>query len=287
MDISTELYKVFYMVARYKSFSKAASKLFVSQSAVSQSVKSLEETLGFPLLIRTTKKVSLTIDGEILYTHLEQAFGLIDSAEEKLKTRQDHGHGQIIFAATDTLCKYYLLPRIKKLSENFPGIKIKIINGTSIYCLNLLEKAKVDFALINIPHHLDANNFSIEKSYPFKDVFICRNSTPIPQSVNLKTISEYPLLALDNKSVTRVYLDQLFLDNGINITPEVELQNVDLLIEMAAIGLGIAFVPDLCVKDRSLKILDIKEKIPVREYGIISLKQLPHTPAAETFLEYI
>lgn len=286
MDISTELYKVFYMVAKYKSFSQAASHLYVSQSAVSQSVKSLEERLGFPLLYRTTKEVSLTIDGEILYTHLQQAFSIIESAEHKLKTRQDEKHGQLLIAATDTLCKYYLIPIIKKLTHKYPNIQIKIINGTSVVCLDLLANAKIDFALINFPDKLDTS-FVVKKANTFRDVFITSKDSPLPDEMTLEEIAEQPLMVLDKNSVTRKFLDGIFKENNIVIQPDIQLQSVDNLIDMAEIGLGISFVPDLCIKNRKVKVISTQEDIPPRTYGLLALKQLPLTPAAKTFLTFV
>ena len=286
MNISTELYRVFYKVAQHGSFSKAAESLFISQSAVSQSIKNLEKALGFPLLMRTTKQVSMTLDGEMLFSHLDQAFSIIKSAEDKLQMRQDKYNGQLVFAATDTLCKYFLLPKIKKSYVLYPGIKFKIINGTSLECMELLKKAAVDFALINIPENPE-NIFEISKKYPFHDVFIASLDFNIKKRTSLAEIAKHPILALDKKSVTRNFLDGLFLKNGIRIKPEMELQNLDLLIDMAEMGLGIAFVPDLCVKERALKTLEVEEAVRPREFGIVSLKSLPLTPAAQTFLDLL
>ena len=84
MDISFELYKVFYHVASTLSFSEASRQLFISQSAVSQSVKSLEQKLGHPLFVRNTKKVELTPEGETLFRHVQPAVSLLLQGENQL-----------------------------------------------------------------------------------------------------------------------------------------------------------------------------------------------------------
>ena len=285
MNISFELYKIFYLVAKNASFSRAAQELCVSQSAVSQSVKTLEQRLGFPLFIRTTKSVSLTIDGELLYQHVEQAFAIISSAESKLRNHQDPFQGELVIASTDTLCKYFLLPKIKELQKDFPKIKIKIINGTSLECLRILKNAKVDFAIVNLPTDLEKKNFNVEKSYCFNDVFVASSNSDFAKNMPLASIARHPLLVLDHKSVTRQFLDSIFLKKGIVIQPEIELQNIDIILEMTKIGLGISFVPDMCVTSTSFKIINTREKIPKRKYGIISLKELPLIPVAQTFIE--
>ena len=95
MDINYELYKVFYYVASSLSFSDASKKLFISQSAVSQSIKTLERKLGQPLFIRSTKKVQLTPAGALLLKHVEPAMNLISRGESQLLESGSLGLGQL------------------------------------------------------------------------------------------------------------------------------------------------------------------------------------------------
>ena len=114
MDINYELYKVFYYVARTLSFSEASKCLFISQSAVSQSVKVLEKKLGQTLFIRSTKKVQLTPEGEILFKHIEPAMNLIQKGENQLLEANSLNGGQLRIAASDTICRYYLVPYLNR-----------------------------------------------------------------------------------------------------------------------------------------------------------------------------
>jgi DNA-binding transcriptional LysR family regulator len=141
MDISFELYKVFYYVAKTLSFSEASGKLFISQSAVSQSIRLLEEKLSCSLFNRSTKQVKLTQEGEILFKHIEQAFHFIKSGERSVQEIHGLLHGEIRIGASDTICKYYLLPYFKKFNQLYPQIKISITNRTSPICIDLLKKA--------------------------------------------------------------------------------------------------------------------------------------------------
>ena len=110
MDINYELYKVFYYVASSLSFSDASKKLFISQSAVSQSIKTLERKLGQPLFIRSTKKVQLTPAGALLLKHVEPAMNLISRGESQLLESGSLGLGQLHIGASDTICRYFLVP---------------------------------------------------------------------------------------------------------------------------------------------------------------------------------
>ena len=108
MDINLELYKVFYYVATTLSFSEASRQLFISQSAVSQSIKTLEKKLNHPLFIRSTKKVLLTPEGELLLQHVKPALQLLDEGESLL-SGDNLLKGQLRIAASDTICRYFSL----------------------------------------------------------------------------------------------------------------------------------------------------------------------------------
>ena len=141
MDINYELYKVFYYVASTLSFSEASKQLFISQSAVSQSIKALEKKLDQTLFIRSTKKVRLTTEGEILLRHIEPAISLIKRGESQLLDVGVRG-GQLHIGASDTICRYFLVPYLERFHREFPGAHIKVTNATSIRCVELLETEK-------------------------------------------------------------------------------------------------------------------------------------------------
>ena len=152
MDINYELYKVFYHVAVTLSFSEASKQLFISQSAVSQSIKVLEKKLNQPLFIRSTKKVQLTPEGEILLKHIEPAMNLIKKGENQLLEAHTLNGGQLRIGASDTICRYYLVPYLNRFHKEFPNIHIKVINQTSIECAKFLENGQADFIVANYPN---------------------------------------------------------------------------------------------------------------------------------------
>ena len=152
MDINYELYKVFYYVATTLSFSEASRYLFISQSAVSQSIKALEKKLGQPLFIRSTKKVKLTPAGELLLKHVEPAIRLIGHGEAQLMESQSLGLGQLHIGASDTICRYFLVPYLNEFHKKYPTVPIKVTNATSLACVGLLEQGKVDLIVTNAPN---------------------------------------------------------------------------------------------------------------------------------------
>ena len=289
MDINYELYKVFYYVATTLSFSEASKKLYISQSAVSQSIKALEGKLSQTLFIRSTKKVRLTPEGEILLRHIEPAISLIRRGESQLLESITTG-GQIRIAASDTICRYFLVPYIERFHQAFPNLHIKIINATSIRCVDILKNGQADFIVVNYPNAYLNNLWSIKRIKQFRDVFVANQSFSQlkDRKLSLAELSEYPLLMLDKQSTTSEFLHSLFQQHQLELVPEAELSSNDLLIDLARIGLGVAFVPDYCVPDDSdeLFIVETRESLPQRELAVVYNEKRPVSPAVTEFLTY-
>lgn len=289
MDINYELYKVFYHVATTLSFSEASKKLFISQSAVSQSIKALENKLSQTLFIRSTKKVRLTAEGEILLRHIEPAISLIQRGESRLLDSASTG-GQIRIGASDTICRYFLVPYIERFHQAFPKVHIKVVNATSIQCVELLKNGQADFIVVNHPNAYLNHLWSIKTIKQFQDVFIANQSFSHLKEhrPSLAELSEYPLLMLDKRSTTSEFLHSLFQQHQLELVPEAELSSNDLLIDLARIGLGIAFVPDYCLLEQSdsLFIVKTKETLPSRELAVVYNDKLPVSPAVNEFLNY-
>ncbi len=289
MDINYELYKVFYHVASTLSFSEASKLLFISQSAVSQSIKTLERKLDQTLFIRSTKRVQLTPEGEILLRHIEPAMHLIQRGEAQLLDAASTG-GQIRIGASDTICRYFLVPYLERFHKAFPSAHIKVINQTSIKCVELLETGQVDLVVVNYPNNYLSNVSSIKKIKKFRDVFIANSAFEDlrGQKLTYQQLSKYPILMLDRHSTTSEFLHRLFQQHQLDLVPEIELTSNDLLIDLARIGLGIAFIPDYCLENTQddLFIVETMEELPPRELVIAYNEQIPLSKAAREFLEY-
>ena len=291
MDINYELYKVFYYVAISLSFSEASRKLFISQSAVSQSIKVLEKKLYQPLFIRSTKKVQLTPEGEILLRHIEPAMNLIKRGEMQIMETGSLGGGQLRIGASDTICRYFLVPYLSRFHKEYPNIHIKVTNQTSIGCVDLLESGTVDLIFTNYPNSRLGHGTHIRFIKDFKDCFIASRKyygELEHQPLSFKDLLNYPILMLNRNSTTSEFLHSLFQQNQLDLVPEIELSSNDLLIDLASIGLGIAFVPDFCVSRTSGDLFQIplKNELPGRQLAIIHSEQMPVSNAARQFMSY-
>lgn len=289
IDINYELYKVFYHVASTLNFSEASKQLFISQSAVSQSIKTLERKLDQTLFIRSTKKVQLTPEGEILMRHIEPAMNLIQKGEAQLLEAASTG-GQIRIGASDTICRYFLIPYLERFHKTFPNAHIKVINQTSVKCTELLKNGLVDLIVVNYPNNYLGNASSVIRIKRFRDVFVASDtySELKGKKLSLRELLKYPILMLDKNSTTNEFLHRLFQQHQLDLVPEIELTSNDLLIDLARIGLGIAFIPDYCISDKTegIYVLETKEELPERELVIAYNEHLPLARAANEFLSY-
>ena len=291
MDNNYELYKVFYHVAATLSFSEASRQLYISQSAVSQSIKTLEKKLGQPLFVRSTKRVALTPAGQVLLKHIEPAMSLIRRGENQLLDTAGSAAGQLHIGASDTICRYFLVPFLQQFHRRFPEVLIRVTNATSLSCVALLEQGKIDLAVTNFPNS-NLNPSYIQKTVSgFTDVFVASPSCfdLRGREVPFAELKDYPILMLDKNCTTSQFLHSQFLQHHLELIPQVELSSNDLLIDLARIGLGIAFVPDYCLNAQQdgLYVVKTVETLPGRQMVAAINPTLPVAQSTEEFLELL
>lgn len=286
-----DLYKVFRQVEKSKSFSKAAEELYMTQPAVSQAIIQLERELDTRLFNRTPKGVSLTNEGNHLFKYVDTAIGLLEAGEEKLLEFQNLSIGELKIGVGDTISKYYLIPFIEKFHNEFPNIKFKIINNTTLELCNLIKSGEIDIAVCNLP--IDDAALEVIPCADVQDIFVCGDKYRylLNKKVSFNEIKDLPLIVLDSASNSRKYVENFMLSKGIKIEPEVELGSYDLLLELTKINLGVACVVREFTKEYLDKgiIYEIEtyDDIPKRSIGICYLKRVPLSLASTKFLQII
>ena len=291
MSVKLELYKVFKTVAEKGNISSAAQELYISQSAVSQSIKQLETQLNARLFSRSTRGVVLTSEGEILLDYVTKALGLIESGEQKLSQVQSLQTGTLTIGASDTITKTYLLRRLEAFHKEYPGIQIRIVNGTSKMCLDHLHAGTVDIAFAS--ERPGSDSYDIRHCMDTHTVFVASPDydCDFENTFSIEEIAAMPLILLEKKASSRLFVENYFLDHGIEITPEIELGTHNLLTSIARIGLGVACVTEEFARsglDRGIiKTLKTDFAIPTREMVMCTLRDVSPTPAATRFMDFI
>ena len=293
MSINFELYKVFYHAGSTLSFSEAAAQLHLSQSAVSQSIRQLEERLGSRLFHRNTKHIRFTYEGELLFRHIEQAFHYIKAGERSIGDVHALSRGEIRLGASDTICRYYLLPYLKQFANEYPQVKIAITNRSSSVCLEMVAKGVLDIAVVNLSDEQPPENLSVTPLASLQDVFIAGGAYHHlrDKPLTLTDLTQYPLLLLEKGTVTRNFFEAFTASQQVQLLPEIELNSIDLLLDLTKIGLGISFVAKeyaaAGLEDGSLFTLALRETIPARKLGIATHRTLPLPLAARRFTEML
>ncbi|ODA40598.1 LysR family transcriptional regulator [Desulfosporosinus sp. BG] len=288
--LHTELYKVFYFTAMYRSLSEAAQMLYISQPAISKSIKKLEALTGCTLFIRNSKGVTLTTEGQILYDYVKSAFETLHNGEMMLEKLKKRTEGIVKVGMSNTLCRYFFLPHLEAFHYQYPGIHIQIINRPSPDTLKLLEQGQLDFGIISIP--MDKGDLEYIELMTIQDIFVAGRKYDIPDcALPLKKLVSYPLLMMEAENLSRIHIDDYFRANQLSFTPEIEISSMDILIEFAKIGLGIASVIKSFVTEELalgiLKEIPISPAIPERTIGIALKKNIPVSLASQSFIAFL
>ena len=276
--VKLELYRVFREVAEAGNISLAAENLYLSQSAVSQSVKQLEQQLGTRLFLRSPRGVTLTEDGRLLFEYVRSAMGLLETGEDKLQQSRTLQAGTLVIGASDTVTSQFLLPHLDAFHRRYPNIHIRIISGRSYKVLGLLRAGRVDIAFASAPG--DADDLEHIPCFETHSCFVAAPDTT-------EEIAAFPLILLEKKASSRTYLEKYFLQSGVRLTPEIELGARSLLVDLAKIGFGVAGVTREFVQGElaagEIRELSTAFSIPPRTVDLCMLRNVSPSAATERF----
>ena len=287
MNIKLEQYKIFNEAATTLSFSTAARNLFISQSAVSQTISSIEKELQTQLFVRNSKGVSLTKEGKLLHQQIDQALFLITEAENQLSNYHDLKDGQLVIGAGDSFSEYFLTDYIVKFKQLYPGVKIKVINRTSFETRELLKSDQIDIGFLNLP--IKDDSLIIKECFQVHDIFVSKNKDEYYYT--FEEIVKKPLILLEKSSNTRNYLDNFFAKKGLLLKPTIELGAHNLLLDFARANLGISCVirefSKNSLNSSELYEIKLKEALPVRSIDYAYPSRRTKSAAANKFIELI
>ncbi len=292
--VNLELYRVFYTVAKCGSLTKAAEELYISQPAVSQAIKQLENQLGGQLFNRTHKGMELSDrGGKQIFSTVEKALKLFDEAESKYSELKDTATGVVRICASDTVSTHFLLPYIKKYHEKHPNVNLMLQNCTSSETIEMLKNGKGDIGFVNLP--IDDSDINLSNVVmQLHDTFVCSKefSELTGQMVELKRLQDYPLLMLELSTATRQAIVGFAHSQGIHLHPEIELASLELMTSLAKSGIGIACIPREFVKhelDDEKSLFEIKTNpvLPTRAIGLALPKNDNLTFAVKEFIKLL
>lgn len=346
-------YVIFYTVAKAGNISKAANQLYISQPAISKSISKLEAELGTALFARSSKGVTLTEEGQVLYEYVERAFDSLNMGEENLKNYKELGIGHIRIGVSTSLCKHILLDYLKDFIKENPNIKFSIDCHSTLNTIKLLKNDDIDIGLIcntelpkgivyspvkeihdvfvASPEYLD--NFYERNGNALDDVIMDELSphikgniipllgaskragkntssdslyndsdsaadnptdSSLPNHSNITTtdiLENSNLMVLEEANVTRTHVDEYLRSQGISCSQVLEINNMDLLIDFAAIGMGVAsVVREFAHEQLSSGViteLPLDTPIPSRSVGFAYSGMKNQSTAMKKFMKWV
>ena len=288
MNVDLELYRVFYTVAKHNHMTKASEELHISQPAISQSIKKLEDQLGGTLFLRSNKGMSLTSEGKMFYEYVKGALELISNAENEFTSFKDLSKGEIKIGCSTTLTKLILINSLKEFHKDYPNININIINDLTSNLINDLKLGKLDFVIFN-ESNIKENNLNLEKIKELKQGFIYNPEFYDDKINSFEDLNSVSLILQKEEANSRKLLDYVALQHNVKLVPKMEVVSQELITEFTNIGLGIGFsIIDLAKRNyKNLKELDINKKIPNINIYLATNKSISLTFASKMFIKYL
>lgn len=293
MENNLNLYYIFYTVALHKNISGAAKELYISQPAISKAISKLEQSLDVILFHRSSRGVTLTMEGELLFTQVQTAFSAIRHGEEQLKKVNELGISQISIGVSITLCKYVLLPYLQQFVKDNPHIKVTITCHPTMETLRDIDNSVTDIGVVGIPSL--PNGLTYIPFREIQDIFVTTDryleNLKIRVGNDRKAIlNNATFMMLNKENISRKYVDMYLSSHQITMDNIIEINTMDLLIELAKIDLGIACVIKDFVKDElddhSLTEVSLGRAIPKRKLGLVYKDDTIMTDAMKKFISY-
>ncbi len=291
-EIDFELYKIFYTVAKYSNITRAAEALFISQPAVTMSIKKLEELLDTTLFVRNKRGVTLTTEGNVLFEHVASAMENIKIGENRLTSLKTLETGNIRIGIGSTLTKHFLVKYLEVFHKKHPKVTINIDTSMTAEVLKKLNDGKLDVAIIasSIDNFKDFNiNYSRDLNYSF----VCNKNYPelVDKKLSLKEICNYPLLLQHPDSNSRKMLDKFAEKNNVKLTSDMELSSHSLVIEFAKIGLGVGFTAEEFIQreleNKELFKVNITPAFPTQKLLVLTKKNYLPSFSTQEFIQVI
>jgi DNA-binding transcriptional LysR family regulator len=290
MNVNLKLMHTFLLVAEHSSFCRAAEVSNRSQSAVSMQIRQLELQLGVSLFHRTTRRVQLTRQGELLLVCARKAVAELQTGLRQIKEAVDIQRGRMNMACAPTLAATRLPDILATFHKSYPGVTAHVRELASAEMLECIRRQDVDFGIG--PRSANANEFQ------FQPILLDEIYALIPtaidvgerESISLLELSHLPTLVLTGSAAMQGMLDKAQKTAGITLNIKYEVQQVQTQIAMATAGLGAAILPRIAIPaklDARVRAVPIVDPPLVRELCVITLRGQFLSPVAARFVEML
>ncbi len=262
MDVSLDAFKIFYEVAREGNITKAAEKLFISQPAVTQTIKKLEDQLNVTLFIRNKKGVALTRLGEEIFAKVENAMVSMEKVEKIIEEENDLLTGEVIVSCGGTIARRVLVPAIEEFVSAFPQVNVTHCDNIQTKAVAQLKQGKIDLLITQ-------QNDQIED---FKFEGLCEEKYVLIKSTKLEyENNDLRFIMTNDGAYSQKLFKQFIADNNLEDVPLVKVNGFNMIVELCRVGVGVGIVPYYLAKglidSNEIKAVYEEYKLPSVQYG--------------------
>ncbi len=286
-----ETLKVFCDLAETGSFSLAASKNFVTQSAVSQQVRSLEGRYGRELVERSRGRVRLTQAGEVVYQAGKEIVQKHREIEDSFQTLLRSVAGTVRVATVESVGLYELSSPLKRYLRTFPDVNVHLEYAQANKIYEDVSRGDIDLGIVAYPSKRPQILVT-----PFREdrlVLVCAPQHPFAQfhRISIKKLDGEKFVGFERDIPTRRALDRILRRHGVKVQYVMEVDNIETIKRVVEIGSGISIVPEPCIaqeiKNETLKTIQFTDEVVLRPLGIISKRGRRFSPAVQEFVEFL
>ena len=291
LDFNLEHLKAFYYAAELKSTTKAAKALYLTQPAISHSIRHLEQHTGVALFERTPKGMNLTREGGVLFEHVAKAFDLIVTGQRKLSLSSKHASGVLRIGVTETTLHYHLLPKIEKFRANYPDSYVHFSGSSTPENLQRLRENKVDLIVVVTPMER-SDDIEIMKLTEIQDIFVAgtkfRELTG--RTVSPEEIYKHPFVAVENVTAAGLHIVRYFSSHGFFFSPDYSVRTSTSVLPFVEYNMAVGIVPSMfaeeLIKQGKIFEIDVSPKIEPREVILVSKRHSQTPPLSQAFMSY-
>lgn len=290
--MTLDYYRIFYYVAKYKSFSKAAKMLDNNQPNITRCMNILENELDCKLLNRSHKGIALTPEGKLLYSHVSIAMKQLEDGENAIIKSRSLNGGTISIGVSDIALRIFLLKKLEQFMNSYPDVKVKLTNHSTNQAVNALKSGVVDFAVVTSPVNI-TNDMKSESLCSFNDILIAgpKYKSLSESTMHLHDLESYPFISLIEGTGTHDHYTRFFYEHNLHLDLDMEASTTDQILAMVQANLGLGFYPEELASEYIMRgevyPVSLHESVPFRDVILIRESKHDESIAAKKLINYL
>lgn len=292
MAIIYDYYRIFYYVAKSKSFTRAAKLLMSNQPNITRAMNKLEQELDCKLFVRSNRGVTLTPEGKKLFEHVKIAQEQLEAGEDEIIHGRNLESGFVSIGSSEIALHILLLPVLREYRRKHPHVHIQVTNQTTPQAIEALKRGLVDMAVVTHPDILP-KPYKVQPIKAIQEILVAGNnySELKGRNVSLRQLVDYPFISHGRDTRTYEFMNNIFAECNLTFRSDIEVATTDQILPMVQYELGLGFLPDSFCKDAIYRgevfQVQLEERIPKRYICLIQDESRTMSIAAKELIQML